>query len=164
MQSQAIQLATHSPYSHMGLILFRAGQPFVLEAISHVQLTPLKEWAARGEGGRYAVKRLRDDSVLKNPTNLAVLKEVALSFAGKPYDPYFEWTDDRLYCSELVWKSYERALGVQLGRLAPLTSFDLSSQLVKTAVAERYGEKVPVDEQVISPAAIFNSPLLQDAR
>jgi cell wall-associated NlpC family hydrolase len=163
-QSQVIQLATHSPYSHMGLVLFRNGQPFVLEAIAHVQLTPLKEWAARGDGGRYAVKRLRDASVLGNPTNLSVLREVALSFVGKPYDPYFEWTDDRLYCSELVWKAYERALGIQLGRLAPITSFDLTSELVKAAVEQRYGGKVPPDEQVISPATIFDSPLLQQAR
>src|SRR5262245_22490877 len=50
-QSQAIQVATRSPYSHMGLILLRGGRPFVLEAISHVQLTPLATWAARGTGG-----------------------------------------------------------------------------------------------------------------
>jgi len=58
-QSQAIQLATHSPFSHMGLVVIRNGRPMVLEAIAHVQLTPLEEWTARGENGRYVVKRLR---------------------------------------------------------------------------------------------------------
>ncbi len=163
-QSQAIQLATHSPYSHMGLIVLRDGQPFVLEAVAHVQLTPLRVWVARGEGGRYVVKRLRDETVLKNPMSLSALSKVALSFAGRPYDPYFEWSDDRFYCSELVWKAYERALGVQLGQLARLGSFDLSDQRVKAKLTERYGEKVPLEERVISPAAIFNSPLLQEAR
>ena len=31
-QSVAIQRATHSRYSHMGIIFFRSGQPYVFEA------------------------------------------------------------------------------------------------------------------------------------
>ena len=43
-QSQAIQLATKSPYSHMGIVYLRDGKPFVLEAVQPVKLTPLDEW------------------------------------------------------------------------------------------------------------------------
>lgn len=40
-QSQAIQLATHSPYSHCG-ILYRNGKEWqVFEAVQPVKLTPL---------------------------------------------------------------------------------------------------------------------------
>jgi|SRR5207249_2283218 len=163
-QSQAIQLATHSPYSHMGLVLIRHGEPFVFEAVAHVQLTPFMEWTHRGEGGRYVAKRLRDSTLLADPAKLSALERAALAFTGRPYDPYFEWSDERVYCSELVWKAYDRGLGVQLGALAPLSTFDLSSQLVRTKLAERYGDKVPSGEQVISPAAIFASPLLEAAR
>jgi permuted papain-like amidase YaeF/Yiix C92 family enzyme len=162
-QSRAIQLATHSSYSHMGLILFQNGQPFVLEAIAHVQLTPLPEWTARGQGGRFVVKRLRDGSVLGDPRNVAALKTTALSFVGRPYDPYFEWSDERIYCSELVWKAFERSLRIRLGALAPLSSFDLSDPVVKAKLAQRFGDRVPLDEQVISPVSILNSPLLQGA-
>ena len=163
-QSQAVQAATHSRYSHMGLILFRKGEPFVLEAAARVRFTPFKEWADRGERGRYAVKRLRDSRVLNDPARLSALRRAALSLAGRPYDPYFEWSDDRVYCSELVWKAYDRGVGIQLGPLAPLSTFDLSSQLVKTKLAERYGDKVPLGELVISPAVIFASPLLEEVR
>ncbi len=163
-QSQAVQLATHSPYSHMGLVLFRDGKPFVFEAIARVQFTPFVEWIHRGEEGRYVVKRLRDPELLGDPAKLSALKRAALAFAGRPYDPYFEWSDDRIYCSELVWKAYDRGIGVQLGPLARLSTFDLSNLLVKTKLAERYGDKVPLDERVISPAAVFASPLLQEAR
>src|SRR6267142_1165466 len=163
-QSQAVQLATHSPYSHMGLVLFRDGKPFVFEAIARVQFTPFVEWIHRGEEGRYVVKRLRDPELLGDPARLSALKRSALAFAGRPYDPYFEWSDDRIYCSELVWKAYDRGIGVQLGSLARLSTFDLSNLLVKTKLAERYGDKVPLDERVISPAAVFASPLLQEAR
>ena len=131
-QSQAVQLATHSQYSHMGLILFRNAKPFVFEAVERVQFTPFVEWVHRGEGGRYVVKRLRDRVLLSNPAKLSALRRAALTFAGRPYDPYFEWSDDRIYCSELVWKAYDRGVGIQLGSLAPLSTFDLSSRLVKT--------------------------------
>ena len=58
-QSAAIQRATHSPYSHVGLVLYRDGKPFVFEAISTVRYTPLASWIARGDGGHYVVKRLK---------------------------------------------------------------------------------------------------------
>jgi permuted papain-like amidase YaeF/Yiix C92 family enzyme len=163
-QSQAIQLATHSPYSHMGLVLYQDGRPFVLEAIAHVQLTPLKEWTARGEGGRLVVKRLRDGSVLDDPKGVSALRKAALKFVGRPYDPYFEWSDERIYCSELVWKAFERGLGIKLGDLETVDSFDLSDPRVKSKLAERYGDQIPMEERVISPAAIFESALLERAR
>ncbi len=163
-QSQAVQLATHSTYSHMGLILFRNGAPFVFEAVAQVRFTPFQEWVHRGEGGRYVAKSLPDSKLLRDPKKLSALRQAALAFAGRPYDPYFEWSDDRIYCSELVWKAYDRGLGIQLGALAPLSTFDLSNQLVKVKLAERFGNHVPSDEQVISPAVIFDSPLLEGAR
>src|SRR5262245_43284866 len=159
-QSQAIQLATHSPYSHMGLVLYRSGRPFVLEAAGKVQFTPLDAWVARGVGGKYAVKRLRDAGALASPAGLRRLQVAAEAFLGRPYDPYFEWSDDRIYCSELVWKAYDRGLGIRLGKLASLSTFDLSNDAVKRKLSERYGKNVPMDESVISPAAMFESPLL----
>ena len=50
-QSAAIQLATHSRYSHVGLILFRDGKPYVLEAVATVRYTPLDSWIARAMAG-----------------------------------------------------------------------------------------------------------------
>src|SRR5688572_18487970 len=58
-QSAAIERATRSPYSHMGVILHRDGKPFVYEAIATVRYTPLATWTARGDGGKYVVKRLK---------------------------------------------------------------------------------------------------------
>ena len=159
-QSQAIQLATHSRYSHMGLILRHAGTLEVLEAAGQVKFTPLAQWIDRGEGEHYVIKRLKDPSRLSDPGGLARLEKAALEFAGRPYDLYFEWSDDRIYCSELVWKAYERGLGIRLGELARLGSFDLSNGAVKAKMAERFGDRVPLDERVISPSAVFDSPLL----
>jgi hypothetical protein len=157
-QSAAIQKATGSRYSHMGVILKRGGRSFVFEAERTVRYTPLETWLARGEGGHYVVKRPR------TPLSAAQaerLRHTAKAFEGRPYDAAFEWSDRRIYCSELVWKLYDRALGLQLGERQKLGDFALDDPLVRAKLRERYGKAVPLRETVISPQAMFASPLLE---
>jgi uncharacterized protein YycO len=80
---------------------------------------------------------------------------------GKPYDLTFEWSDDRIYCSELVWKIYDRGIGIQVGKIKKLRDFDLSNDVVKNKMKERYGDQIPLDETVISPGDMFSSKLLK---
>lgn len=159
-QSVAVQRATGSRYSHMGIVLMRDGKPFVFEAVSTVRYTPLAQWTARGNGGHYVVKRLRDADKLLTPGAVARLHARTADFAGRPYDLTFEWSDGRIYCSELVWKLYQRALGVRIGELQKIREFNLGDPAVRAKMRERYGDKVPMDEPVISPVAMFDSPLL----
>jgi hypothetical protein len=154
-QSAAIQKATHSKYSHTGVIFIKSGELYVYEAIKTVRHTPLKEWIARGAGGHYVVKRLCDADKILTPDAVGKLRKTAESFQGKPYDIAFDWSDSSIYCSELVWKIYDRALGLQLGRLQKLGDFDLSDPIVKTKLNERYGTAIPSEETVISPSEIF---------
>jgi len=156
-QSLAIQRATASRYSHMGVVVWRNGKPFVFEAVKTVRLTPLPQWIARGDGGHFVVKRLKQALDAKSRAKLA---HEAAAFVGRPYDLTFEWSDERIYCSELVWKLYERALGIRIGALQRLRDFKLDDPAVRSKLIERYGNKVPLDEPVISPAAMFESDLL----
>ncbi|HET9864831.1 MAG TPA: YiiX family permuted papain-like enzyme [Steroidobacteraceae bacterium] len=160
-QSQAIQLATRSPYSHMGIVYVRNGRPFVFEAVQPVKLTPLDAWIARGEHGHFVAKRLRDADARLSIDSLRRMRAAGEPFLGKNYDLYFEWSDDRIYCSELVWKIFDRGAGVKLGRLQTLSEFDLAQPAVRSKLKERYGNHVPLQEIVISPAAIFEDPRLQ---
>ncbi len=162
-QSIAIQKATHSKYSHMGIIFFRDGKPYVYEAIKTVQYTPLKEWVARGEGGHYVIKRLANADRILTPQGVAKLRQAAITFQAKPYDLTFEWSDSRMYCSELVWKIYDRGLGIHLGRLQKLRDFDLSDPVVKSKMKERYGNHIPMEETVISPSEMFSADSLRVA-
>jgi len=159
-QSIAIQRATHSPYSHVGVILYRDGKPFVFEAIATVRYTPLANWIARGEGGRYVVRRLKRPL---QPAEVRKLHDAAKTYEGKLYDLYFEWTDQRIYCSELVWKMYRDATGLELGTLQKLRDLDLTDSAVKAKMRERYGKDIPLDERMISPAAMYDSGLLETA-
>ncbi len=159
-QSLAIQKATKSKYSHMGIVYLKDGQPFVFEAVEPVKLTPLREWILRGEDRHYTVKRLADAEEILTPQALKRMWEVGKSFEGKHYDLYFEWSDDRIYCSELVWKIYKRALDLEIGQLQTMKEFDLSDPWVQAKVRERFGDSVPENEIVISPAAIFSAKRL----
>ena len=159
-QSLVIQRATGSAYSHMGIIIFENGNPFVLEAIEPVSLTPLSKWVNRGAGGRYSVKRLKDAERLLKPEKVAKMKKIGYAFLGKHYDSYFEWSDSRQYCSELIYKIYERSIGIKLCPLRRLRSFDLDDPIVKKKLKERYGRHVPLDELVVAPSDIYDSPYL----
>jgi hypothetical protein len=156
-QSAAIQKATRSPWSHMGIIFFRDGAPFVYEAVEPVKATPLAKWVTRGVGGRAVVKRLKDAATALTPDALRALRRETERMFGRHYDLAFGWSDDRIYCSELVWKAYDRALGRRIGKLQRLRDFDLEEPLVKRSLRERYGASVPLDEPVISPGAMFDS-------
>ncbi|GAB3662077.1 YiiX family permuted papain-like enzyme [Hymenobacter agri] len=159
-QSRAIQLATHSAWSHCGILYQHNGKWQVFEAVQPVKLTPLADWVARGQGGHFATKRLRDAATALTPTALARLKAAGQPMLGHSYDLYFGWSDDRIYCSELIWKVYERSIGRRLGRLQHLRDFDLSHPAVQAKLRERYGDHLPLQETVISPVSIFESPEL----
>jgi hypothetical protein len=60
-----------------------------------------------------------------------------------------------------VWKIYNRALGIEIGKLKALKEFDLSNPIVKNKLHERYGDNIPLNEQVISPGDMFESDLLE---
>ncbi|MCT6884962.1 MAG: YiiX family permuted papain-like enzyme [Gilliamella apis] len=157
-QSKAIEQATNSPYSHVGIIFIKNGKPYVFEAASKVIYTPLDKWINRGKNKTYVIKRLKNHPLSQQ--EITSLKQVAHKFENKPYDIWFGWDDKYIYCSELVWKIYNRALKLKIGQLQTIKDFNLSSPAVKQKLKQRYGDKIPYQETVISPVAIFNSPLL----
>ncbi len=160
-QSKAIQLATHSKYSHCGIIFKDSAGFYVLEAVQPVKHTALDKWIAKGLDGRYVIKRLKNASQELNNDVIANMTIVGYLFTGSSYDTYFGWSDDKMYCSELVWKIYQRGAGLEVGKLQKLKDFDLTSEPVKRKMKERYGNHIPLNETVISPVSIFDSELLE---
>jgi uncharacterized protein YycO len=156
-QGKAIQLATHSKYSHCGIIYILNGKPYVYEAVQPVKITPLNNWIEQGDNDHYVIKRLKNADKVLTADLVKKMKAEGEKFKGKNYDIYFGWSDSELYCSELVWKIYQRGAGVEIGAPQKLSSFDLTHPLVKQELAERYGGNIPLGETVISPGAIFES-------
>jgi hypothetical protein len=154
-QGKAIQLATNSPYSHCGILFRENNEWMVFEGVQPVKKTKLSDWINRGEGHHYVSKRHKDAASLLTKAVKEKMKVEAKKLVGKNYDLTFEWNDDRIYCSELVYKIYQRGAGIGVGKLQKLREFDLSNPIVKAKLVERYGTKIPLDEPVISPGAIF---------
>lgn len=159
-QCKAVKLATHSEYSHVGMITFKGGKPYVLEAVEPVRTTELATWIAHGTGGHYTVMRLKNRDTAIADTEIPVAQALAKKMLGTHYDLYFNWSDDQLYCSELVWKIYQRGYGVELCSLRKMKDFDLTAPEVKLIMKQRYGDKPPLEEDVVAPSDLSNSALL----
>ncbi len=159
-QGKAIQLATHSEYSHCGILFKENGKWIVYEAVQPVKKTALDVFISHGDKKAWAVVRLKDQASLLKDGKLARMKSVASSFLNKNYDIYFDWSDDQLYCSEYVWKIYQRGAGIEIAGLRKFSSFDLKDPVVKYILQQRFGNNIPLDRTVISPADLYNSPLV----
>jgi hypothetical protein len=163
-QSEAIARATHSPLTHVGVVLEHEGTLQVFEAVQPVGWAAVDVWIARGAPDTLLVKRLRDADAVLVPATLARMAALAATWEGRSYDAAFAWSDEQLYCSELVHKLYARAASVELGALQRLVDFDLADPTVATALRARYGDRPPLQEVVLSPAALAADPRLVDVR
>lgn len=159
MQCVAIAQATRSPYTHCGIVFIENGRPMVWEAVGPVLRTPYGEWAARGVNGHVVVKRLKDPAPL-TPVHLAAMRAEGLKEMGRPYDLWFSMDDERIYCSELVWKVYERGAGLRVGSIERFGDMDFSKAEARRVLKERFGDAFPADREVITPVSVFRSPLL----
>ena len=158
-QSLAIKIATKSDYTHCGILLRKNGKLQVFEAGRTVTWTPLGAWVRRGVDRHYMLMRLKDSQTL-TPEAFAAMHAATQAFAGKKYDLLFQWTDDAVYCSELVWKLYKRA-GIELCEPRRFRDYDLDHAEVQRIIKERYGMDMPWDEQVVAPSDLMSSPLLE---
>lgn len=163
-QSEAIRLATGSPWTHCGLVLKRNGRLMVFEASRRVCYTSPEAWVARGVGKRLLVLRLRDAASVLSPARLRAMRAAAARFEGKPYDLFFEWTDEAQYCSELVWKVYKKGAGITLSPLRKMRDYHFSHPAVRDAMRQRYGTDTPHDQPVVAPSDLAASTRLVPVR
>ncbi|MFN5183332.1 MAG: YiiX family permuted papain-like enzyme [Bacteroidota bacterium] len=152
-QGKAIQLATGSKLTHCGIVFIENGVPIVYHAVDPVQKTKAKDFIARGENGKYWVKRLNrklsDEEIKK-------MKEYAVLQLGKRYDLRFMWSDNKMYCSEYVWKIYNKGTGISVGSPKKLKEYSTDNPITQGIMKKRYGKNVPWEESMISPGDIFS--------
>ncbi len=159
-QSDPILLATRSRYGHVGMILRHKGELMFFEAVSPVKYTPLNSWIRTQEGKHFVVKRLEHAAGLLTSRNLSRMESLASTMEGKPYDSWYNWSDEKFYCSELVWKIFQRILNVKLCDLRRMKDYDLTSPDVQRKLRERFPEGIPLEQMVVSPQDLFESPSL----
>ncbi len=153
-QSAAIRWATRSRWTHVGIVEVAPDGVFVVEARGKVSRTPWPAWRRRaGRGGDLLVLRPRGLSPAARGAAVARARDLL----GRPDDARFGWGDDRIYCSELVVKAYERGAGISYGRRERLGDLRLAG--FEGAARRRWGGALPRDLVLVTPAS-----LAEDAR
>lgn len=160
-QGKAIQLATGSKFTHVGIIFIENGEPVVYHAVQPVKKSSLAQFAAMGVDGKYEIRRMKNRDKELDASEIAKMKSAAASMLGKNYDIYFNWSDDEIYCSEFVWKIYKQGAGIEAGPLKKMKEFNLNSKEVKEIMKVRYGNNIPLEEKMISPGDMYSCDLLE---
>ena len=158
-QCEAVRIATNSKFSHCGIIFIENEKPMVYEAVQPVKITPLNDWITHGKNGDYVIKRLKNNPLSEK--TISAMKLYATTLLNKDYDLYFEWNDDKIYCSEYVWKIYKNAAAIELCTLESLKNFNLKDKKVQEILKQRYGNKIPLEEKVVAPSQLVASPLVE---
>jgi hypothetical protein len=160
-QAKALKLATKSRYTHVAIILKMNNEWVVEEAVQPVKITKLANFILRGKNNHYVIKRLKTADEILTPEKINEMKLYGRTFLNKNYDLYFGWDDKRIYCTELVWKLYKKVLNIEVGKLEHLKDFDLTDPFVIKMMKDRYGNRIPYTELVISPKSMFESEVLE---
>ncbi len=152
----AIEGSTHSPYSHCGIVVKRDNVWHVLEAIGPVKLTRLERWIGQGREEAFAVSRLKAEFQPKVGAMIAAAEK----FTGLPYDIQYELDDEKIYCSELIYKGFKAASGQNLGKTVKLRDLDWKphEQIIR-AIA---GDPIPLEREMITPRDLAKAEQLEE--
>jgi len=114
-----------------GLVIRRDDDVYIAVIDQIVQMVPLRNWLRKMESSDgLVVKRLKEDTIFEqdslrnafvefisknavvNSSGYSGLKETVKSKMIK--DDVLLWSDERWYEAEMIWKVYERVVGIQL--------------------------------------------------
>jgi hypothetical protein len=158
----AIEGSSGSPFSHCGIVKKRDVEKaqgdkwMVIEAIGPVKETQLAHWIAQGRGSAYVVFRLRDPLANKIPAILAAAEK----YEGRPYDIHYDMDDEKIYCSELLYKAVRDATGKELGKSRKLG--ELNWQPHEKVIRHIENGSLPLDREMITPRDFSEAPELRE--
>lgn len=162
-QAKLLKLATGSEWSHVGMAFKKNQKEWqIIEAVQPVQWTSLYSFVRRSKNFHFEVKRATFDFDAKK------VMSYAEEHLGKNYDLIFGWDNERWYCTELVWKAYEKASKEELGRLEQVGDLNVDDPRLMSEAARRfkqYGMTFNAEEwkktPVITPIQMMKAENLQ---
>ena len=158
----AIEGSSGSPFSHCGIVKrcdeekAHGNKWMVIEAIGPVKETQLAHWIAQGRGSAYVAFRLRDPLAKKVPAIIAA----AQKYEGRPYDIHYDMDDEKIYCSELLYKAVRDATGTKLGKIRKLG--ELNWQPYEKVIRHIENGGLPLDREMITPRDFSEAPELRE--
>ncbi len=153
--TDTIEGVSESPYSHCGMVMKQDGAWSVIEAVGPVMITPMDDWVDRGRNHAFAVFRFRE----KYRKLVPQMIEAAKTFLGRPYDIHYEMGDEKIYCSELLYKAFKKASGEDLGKVERLEK--LNWKPYEAFIRKIEGGKLPLDRAMITPRAVTEAPQVE---
>jgi hypothetical protein len=132
-QSWPIMWASKSVYSHVGIIEVIGNRKFVIEAISPVSRTDLNSWISRGRFSRFSIYRFKG---LNEKQGLKVVAE-AKKYLGRPYDIFFSFKNNSIYCSELAYLAF-KGIQKEVGHVQRISDIDADNWFVKYLAKQRW--------------------------
>ena len=160
-QSLAVQKATLSKYSHVGILFLENNEWFVYEAIQPVVKSKLANFIRRGDKGHFTISRYKKSKEELTTSKITKMKTFFTNVEGKNYDLLFEWSDKTWYCSELVWKMYN-SVGIKISEFEKFGQYNLEDPYVQQIIKQRFKNGVNKNETVITPKGIYESPLMEE--
>ena len=79
-------------------------------------------------------------------------------YADQPCDIHYDLDDQAIYCSELIYKAFERSMGEQLGKLQKLG--ELKWQAHAPVIREIEGRRLPLERVMITPRSVTKASQL----
>ena len=150
----AIEGASDSPYSHCGILVRKGDAWFILEAIGPVRETPLAKWINQARDRHYDVFRLEAE----HERNIPAFIKAARKYMGRPYDIRYRMDDEKIYCSELIFKGYRDATGKSLGKLV---KFGDLKWVRHTPVILAIEGSIPLNRIMITPRHLSEAKQLE---
>lgn len=149
-QAAALREATESVWTHVGLLIKKSSKWYVAEAIGPLKETPLADFIARSKNKTYRIYRFKHF----DPATMTSALKKTLPKYNKPYDIYFEWSQERIYCSELTYNVMKDVTGFELGRIQKMKEMKLDGPYVKALVDKRLtdiGKELDLEEDIVTP-------------
>ena len=97
-QSKFIKLGMLSIWSHCGIAVNTPEGVQIMEADTTVRILPVDKFVNKSVGGKY---------IIKYPKQTLLQPIDKDRWLGKWYDLKFDFDNDEVYCSELVWLIYK---------------------------------------------------------
>lgn len=114
-----IELVTACDITHVGMAFQKDnGEWFVFEAVQPVKETPISVYVNRSKG---KIGLLRSKVPFDTDAVLAELRQ----HLGKRYDVLFQWDEEHMYCSEILYKALDKVADLQVGLVEDIADLPL---------------------------------------
>ena len=177
-RADSIAAITKAPLTHCGIVIKEGRSTIVYEGAGkpgdYKDVEKWQKYESTKRGKRppvplHSIYVRRYAGSLEG--KLADLARKGKELHDTPYDKAFAWNNreagsgkEYIYCSELIWKAFHDAVGVDLGAPHPLKDYLAGTQEEKkraeAAFKEHLGPNYNLEEKVISPVDVFMSDKL----